>query len=100
MHFVKDFTISDTSKVRTFILKIGLLTGICTDSLSRVAKLVSLSVDATVTAGQARSRRDCMSQSWDFDNQSALTKDGQRRNWQGGGNGWSECTPTDHDVSS
>jgi len=54
MHFVKDFTISDTSKVRTFILKIGLLTGICTDSLSRVAKLVSLSVDATVTAGQAR----------------------------------------------
>ena len=49
-----------------------------------VAKLVSLSVDAIITAGQARSRRVCMSQSWGFDSQSALTKDGQRQNWQGG----------------
>jgi hypothetical protein len=98
MHFVKDFTISDTSKIKNIHSEDRLADRHLVRLPGSVAKLVSLSVDATVTAGQARSPRDCMSQSWGFDNQSALTKDGQRQDWQR--RRTLVQMPADRDVSS
>ena len=64
MHFVKGFTISDTSKVKNIHPEDRLADRHLDRLPGSVAKFVSLSVDAAVIAGQARSRRDCMSQSW------------------------------------